>query len=166
MAFILGAIYIVLLVTLGIMSIRKGHWVMFIIGLFSPPPLLADWGPDATQGGSSQLTEASLLTPTRRIGRLHPCGVWPATSWTETRRSYGRESGTKESKSTGVDWRRTASSRPVRPRTGSHGQGRFVSGAHRASQASSNQSPPRGPTRWQLLEGQSQGRVQELVPIR
>jgi len=33
----LGAIiYIVLLVTLGIMSIRKGHWVMFIIGLFFP----------------------------------------------------------------------------------------------------------------------------------
>ncbi len=36
MAFIFGAIYIVLLVTLGIMSIRKGHWVMFIIGLFIP----------------------------------------------------------------------------------------------------------------------------------
>ncbi len=34
MAFILGAIYIVLLVTLGVMSLRKGHWVMFIIGLF------------------------------------------------------------------------------------------------------------------------------------
>ena len=36
MVFIFGAIYIVLLVTLGIMSIRKGHWVMFIIGLFIP----------------------------------------------------------------------------------------------------------------------------------
>ncbi len=36
MAFMLAAIYIVLLVTLGIMSIRKGHWVMFIIGLFIP----------------------------------------------------------------------------------------------------------------------------------
>ncbi len=35
-AFLLGAIYIVLLVTLGIISIRKGHWVMFIIGLFIP----------------------------------------------------------------------------------------------------------------------------------
>ena len=33
---LLGAIYFVLLVTLGIMSIRKGHWVMFIIGLFLP----------------------------------------------------------------------------------------------------------------------------------
>jgi hypothetical protein len=32
----LGALYIVLLLTLGIMSIRKGHWVMFIIGLFVP----------------------------------------------------------------------------------------------------------------------------------
>ena len=33
---LLGAIYFVLLVTLGIMSIRKGHWVMFIIGIFIP----------------------------------------------------------------------------------------------------------------------------------
>jgi hypothetical protein len=29
-------IYFLLLVTLGIMSIRKGHWVMFIIGIFFP----------------------------------------------------------------------------------------------------------------------------------
>ena len=36
MAFIFGVIYFVLLVTLGIISIRKGHWVMFIIGLFLP----------------------------------------------------------------------------------------------------------------------------------
>jgi hypothetical protein len=33
---LLGAIYFVLLVTLGILSIRKGHWVMFIIGIFIP----------------------------------------------------------------------------------------------------------------------------------
>jgi hypothetical protein len=33
---LLGAIYFVLLVTLGVMSIRKGHWVMFIIGIFIP----------------------------------------------------------------------------------------------------------------------------------
>ena len=32
----LGILYIVLLVTLGIMAIRKGHWVMFIIGIFFP----------------------------------------------------------------------------------------------------------------------------------
>jgi hypothetical protein len=31
-----GLIYVLLLVTLGIISIRKGHWVMFIIGLFFP----------------------------------------------------------------------------------------------------------------------------------
>ena len=31
-----GIIYLVLLVTLGILSIRKGHWVMFIVGLFLP----------------------------------------------------------------------------------------------------------------------------------
>ena len=33
---LLGAIYFVLLVTLGIMSIRKGHWIMFLIGIFIP----------------------------------------------------------------------------------------------------------------------------------
>jgi hypothetical protein len=35
-AFLLGVIYFVLLITLGILSLRKGHWVMFIIGLFIP----------------------------------------------------------------------------------------------------------------------------------
>jgi len=29
-------VYVALLVTLGIMSIRRGHWVMFLIGLFIP----------------------------------------------------------------------------------------------------------------------------------
>jgi len=28
--------YLVLIVTLGVMSIRKGHWVMFLIGFFFP----------------------------------------------------------------------------------------------------------------------------------
>jgi hypothetical protein len=37
MGFVLGGIlYVVLLVTLGIMSLRKGHWVMFIIGIVFP----------------------------------------------------------------------------------------------------------------------------------
>jgi hypothetical protein len=31
-----GIIYVVLLITLGILSIRKGHWIMFIVGLFLP----------------------------------------------------------------------------------------------------------------------------------
>ena len=31
-----GIIYVVLLVTLGVISIRKGHWVMFLVGLFLP----------------------------------------------------------------------------------------------------------------------------------
>jgi hypothetical protein len=31
-----AALYIVLMVTLGIVCIRNGHWVMFIIGLFLP----------------------------------------------------------------------------------------------------------------------------------
>ena len=33
---ILGVIYLVLLLSLGILSIRKGHWIMFIIGIFIP----------------------------------------------------------------------------------------------------------------------------------
>ena len=35
-AVLLGAIYIVLLITLGVMTIRKGHWVMFLIGILIP----------------------------------------------------------------------------------------------------------------------------------
>jgi hypothetical protein len=33
---LLGIIYFVLLVTLGVLSLRKGHWIMFIVGLFIP----------------------------------------------------------------------------------------------------------------------------------
>lgn len=33
---LLGILYFVLLVTLGVMAIRKGHWVMFILGIFFP----------------------------------------------------------------------------------------------------------------------------------
>ena len=32
----LGILYVVLLITLGIMTIRKGHWVMFVVGIFFP----------------------------------------------------------------------------------------------------------------------------------
>jgi hypothetical protein len=35
-AVLLGVVYFVLLVTLGIIAIRKGHWIMFIIGIFIP----------------------------------------------------------------------------------------------------------------------------------
>ena len=31
-----GIIYLVLLFTLGIMTFRKGHWVLCIIGIFFP----------------------------------------------------------------------------------------------------------------------------------
>jgi hypothetical protein len=33
---ILGIIYFLLLVTLGVLSLRKGHWVFFIAGIFIP----------------------------------------------------------------------------------------------------------------------------------
>ena len=32
----LGVLYAILFIFLGILSIRKGHWVMFIIGIFIP----------------------------------------------------------------------------------------------------------------------------------
>jgi hypothetical protein len=32
----LGILYFVLLVTMGILTLRKGHWVMFIFGIFIP----------------------------------------------------------------------------------------------------------------------------------
>ncbi len=31
-----GILYLVLIVTLGVMCLRKGHWVMFIVGLVLP----------------------------------------------------------------------------------------------------------------------------------
>ena len=31
-----GILWFVLIVTLGIICLRKGHWVMFIIGIFLP----------------------------------------------------------------------------------------------------------------------------------
>jgi len=31
-----AVIYVILLITLGIISIRKGHWVMFLVGIFLP----------------------------------------------------------------------------------------------------------------------------------
>lgn len=32
----LGALYVVLLLVLGLTSIKKGHWIMFLIGLLIP----------------------------------------------------------------------------------------------------------------------------------
>jgi len=46
-----GVLYFILLVTLGIITLRKGHWVMFILGIILPlfwiigaimPPRLPD----------------------------------------------------------------------------------------------------------------------------
>jgi hypothetical protein len=33
---LLGMLYIVALVVLGVATLRKGHWVMFIVGIFFP----------------------------------------------------------------------------------------------------------------------------------
>ncbi len=32
----LAVLWLVLMITLGIMTLRKGHWVMFILGIFLP----------------------------------------------------------------------------------------------------------------------------------
>ncbi len=36
MYFGLGAIYLVLILTLGILTIRKGHWILFVVGFIFP----------------------------------------------------------------------------------------------------------------------------------
>jgi hypothetical protein len=33
---LVGVIYFALMITLGIMTLRKGHWVMFVIGIILP----------------------------------------------------------------------------------------------------------------------------------
>jgi len=33
---LLGILYLVLLFVLGLTALRKGHWVMFIVGIFLP----------------------------------------------------------------------------------------------------------------------------------
>jgi hypothetical protein len=36
LAGLLGALYVVLFIVLGLTAIRKGHWIMFIVGIFVP----------------------------------------------------------------------------------------------------------------------------------
>jgi hypothetical protein len=31
-----GILYVILIITIGVMCLRKGHWVMFIIGIVLP----------------------------------------------------------------------------------------------------------------------------------
>ena len=33
---VIAIVYFILFVSLGIASIRKGHWIMFIVGIFIP----------------------------------------------------------------------------------------------------------------------------------
>jgi len=62
----LGILYFLLLVTLGIMSIRKGHWVMFIIGIFFPLFWLigALMPPRGSRGGFERLLRPSEVDVT------------------------------------------------------------------------------------------------------
>lgn len=36
LAAILAVVYLVLLIWLGIRTLRRGHWVMFVVGIFIP----------------------------------------------------------------------------------------------------------------------------------
>jgi hypothetical protein len=36
LAAVLAVIYLVLLIWLGLRTLRRGHWVMFIVGIFIP----------------------------------------------------------------------------------------------------------------------------------
>jgi hypothetical protein len=46
-----GILYLVLIVTLGVLTIRKGHWVMFLIGIVFPVMWLI----------------GAIMPPTRRV---------------------------------------------------------------------------------------------------
>ena len=53
-----GILYLVLLVTLGILCIRNGHWVLFIVGIFLPVHVAhrrsdASGGPSLATGSST-----------------------------------------------------------------------------------------------------------------
>jgi hypothetical protein len=54
----LGVFYVLLLVTLGITSIRKGHWVMFLLGFVLPVFWLI----------------GALMAPTQAASRPGPVG--------------------------------------------------------------------------------------------
>jgi hypothetical protein len=58
-----GIVYFVLLVTLGILSIRKGHWAMFLVGLFLPILWLTG------VRGALQLLSLQVITVNRRHRR-------------------------------------------------------------------------------------------------
>jgi hypothetical protein len=36
LGFVLAVLYVVLFLVLGLTSIKKGHWIMFIVGIFVP----------------------------------------------------------------------------------------------------------------------------------
>ena len=54
----LGVFYVLLLVTLGIASLRKGHWIMFLLGFILPVFWLI----------------GALIGPTRAASRPAPVG--------------------------------------------------------------------------------------------
>jgi len=71
-----GILYLILVVTLGVMTIRKGHWIMFIIGIFLPffwliGALMPARGP--TYLGSQPPGEHSRPPEGRRRSARLPC---------------------------------------------------------------------------------------------
>ena len=63
----LGVLYVILLVTLGLATVRKGHWMMFILGVL-PAAVLGDWRidrPDRSrhQAGARRLQVRPSGTP-------------------------------------------------------------------------------------------------------
>ncbi len=69
-----AAIWIVLAITLGVLSIRKGHWVMFIIGIFLPIFwLIGAIMPPAARGSRTGQADAPTTTGAEiRDGRPFP----------------------------------------------------------------------------------------------
>ena len=111
----LGILYFVLLVTLGLMSLRKGHWVWFILGIFIPvcwligallPPTRArvidgfDPAMVLLEGGRFLMgTQRSRRVPRRRRGpptpglRLNPFWI-DSTAVSNARFEHVRPNGT------------------------------------------------------------------------
>ena len=59
-------LYLVLIFTLGVTTLRKGHWVMFILGIFLPL-VLAHRGDHAADGGGGDDAVARKRLASRSV---------------------------------------------------------------------------------------------------
>ena len=58
---LLGILYVVLLITLGVMTFRKGHYWLFFIGIFFPVLWIIGGVIGPTEAAASREVEAASL---------------------------------------------------------------------------------------------------------